>query len=359
MIRAASGHNMSKKDAATMKRRFVQMATTTATLTVAYAIASSKDERYRKLPIQDWANNWIVGWDDEGHGLKMAMPFEMGFLFKFIPELLTRRALGTIDEKEGNKAFFNTFMDVMMPPSLQHPILEPTRGYLELSTNTNLFTGTQIESKTEQRLSPEYRAEKAMEISKEVTKALRLSKNFGISPDQFQHWMRSVTGEVGMFAAMTAQLMWDKYIKHKPGVPFDKDITEYVPGLAGFMTNPRKISATPRYYELMSGIEQIVNDVNASRNSENKDMYDAIMADPEKRAKLELDKPLKSTREKIRQTEAKMHKLEFGGFESDEYAQMSNEKKTKIYMDAVKERDSLVEEAIDKIKQHMKERGIK
>jgi hypothetical protein len=361
MIRTAARHNMSRKDAAVMKRKFVQMGTVMAAMTVAHTLANYRDERYRKLPIQDWANNWIMGWDDEGHGLKAPMPFEMGFIFKFIPELLTRRALGVIDEKEGNKAFFDTFLDVMMPPSIQHPILEPTRGYLELTTNTNLFTGNEIESKTEQRLSPQYRDKKASEISRAVVKQLKLSKNFGISPDQFEHWMRSVTGEMGMFAATAAQVMWDKYIlnKYENGVPFNKDITEYYPGLRSIMTNPRKNAETPRYYELLSGIDQVVNDVHAANNSKDKTMYDEIMADPENVARLELEAPLKPYRTQIRNIEAKMHELEFGGFDAEKYQQMSNLEKTKIYLNLVKERDEVVSGAIKEYKKHMKSRGIK
>ena len=301
LIRAATGHNLNPKEAAKMKMKFRNMALMMAAGTVAYTIAQMHDKRYRDLPIRDWAMNWIGNWDETGHAKKIPAPYEVGFMFKFLPELMVRRALGLIDNEEAAKAFKDTFMDTMFPPGIVDPVPIVMRGLVELRTGVSLHSGIPIESIQEQRLRPEDRDKRATWLAQLASKEGGLSK-MGFSPEKFDVFMRSVAGEIYQQSALAAELLWDKHTgKHALNeIPFDKDITERYPFVKNFLTNPRKDSAVPKFYEMAGAIDETINSINKAEGEYDLKRIDELEKDPEVKAHTRLAKGIQELKDGIR-----------------------------------------------------------
>jgi hypothetical protein len=102
LYRAATGYGLNPEEKAQAQRLFYSRALMMATLSTVYAMMLQDDEDYKKLPDNVKDSNWLlpspVG--DERSFIKIAIPYEVGFLFKTIPEAAVRYMSGTSTGKE-------------------------------------------------------------------------------------------------------------------------------------------------------------------------------------------------------------------------------------------------------------------
>ena len=363
VIRQASGYGQAPKDAARAKSNFITGAALMSGMTMAYTFAMLHDKRYRDLPIRDWTNNFII-YDDpdengDAHGHKLPIPQEVGFMFKIIPELTMRYAMGLSDDAEAKKAFNSTFLDLMVPPgTLEGPTPPFLRGWQMMQTGVEPHSGLPIESQYEAGLLPEDREKRASFFGRQIREALG-DMGGDLSPDKVDALMRTLFSTAYDYGAMTAEMMWDAHTGKRGlfELPFDKDFTERYPIAKDLYTNPRTISAVPKFYEMAKPIYMTMNSQNKAAFEGDIERFNEITNDPDMRKRLEAHPSVVDIKRQINDIERALTTLEHD-------KRFNEPQKRKIYWDNIKKRNELARKGFELISSVLKsdphaERDIK
>ncbi len=169
-----------------VKQKLYQRAAMMVGFTMLYASLMQDDESYQNANDDEKYNNWFMPNPFGDEYIKIPIPFEIGFLFKAVPEALVNTAFG--DEKARDtltalgKMAYNS-MPISMPQGI--------KPALETAINYSFFTGRPIESERLQRYEPGERyTERTSEIAKMVGGALN------ISPVKIEYLIRGYTGSL-------------------------------------------------------------------------------------------------------------------------------------------------------------------
>ena len=187
--RAGKGVSLFQKEmnvqALILKRGFMMAAGT-----MAYAALMQDDESYKNATPEQRALNWFIPLPGVEASLRVPIPFELGYAFKSIPEMVFNVAFG--DQKAGNamKAFgalaYQT-VPIGMPQGMK-PIVE-------VATNYSFFTGSPVESDRMQGLT---KSERYSPNTTELAKMLSAATFGTVSPMQVEHLVRGYTGSLGI-----------------------------------------------------------------------------------------------------------------------------------------------------------------
>jgi len=169
-----------------VKQKLYQRAAMMVGFTMLYASLMQDDESYQNANDDEKYNNWFMPNPFGDEYIKVPIPFEIGFLFKAVPEALVNTAFG--DEKARDtltalgKMAYNS-MPISMPQGI--------KPALETAINYSFFTGRPIESERLQRYEPGERyTERTGELAKLVGGALN------ISPVKIEYLIRGYTGSL-------------------------------------------------------------------------------------------------------------------------------------------------------------------
>ena len=266
LARAASGAGLNKKEAARAKKMFLTRALVLASISAAWAAHLQEDDEYIKSP--DWANSWLIPTGNKDAPFwKIPIPFEAGFFFKVLPELMVRLASGTLTPKEAKKETGKAALQLLVPPLPLSQILKPV---IETVTNYDFYTGRPIESVADLNKTKEQRDSKASDLAKFVSAVTPLS------PNQMEHLGRGYFTELWSTTAALAE----NYLHKGPARP-EKYLGE-MPFVKGVLTKPEQNRALNNFYEIEKSTAEIYNTVKGARKAGEKNVYEEMMADPEK-----------------------------------------------------------------------------
>ncbi len=258
--------NLNKEEAAQARKHFYTNAAILTTISMSYALALQDDEEYIKSP--DWVNSWLVPTGDKDKPFfKVPIPFEAGFFFKVIPELIVRLNSGTLSPAQAEKELKKAALGLLAPSFPLPQIIKPVA---EVATNYDIHTGNTIENFSESRLPMEQRTAHASNLAKLLGEALPLS------PDNIEHLGRGWFTEAW---AMSAALS-DAYLNK--GVSAPEKTWGEMPMLKGVFTAPGKDRALSEYYDMSKTASQIHNAVMAANKMGDRETVDAIKNDPDK-----------------------------------------------------------------------------
>jgi hypothetical protein len=178
-------------------QRFAARATMLAMSSVAYALLMQDDEDYKRAKPEERYGYWWVptlGLTKE-NWLKIPIPYEIGFLFKALPEAIVNMAFG--DEKVGpGMEALGRMLSQSQPLSMPQAIKPIT----EVMLGSSFYSGP-IESPHEKEILPEKRYRtNSTELSK------MLGGVAGLSPIQIDYLIRGYTGGVGMAITQMANV---------------------------------------------------------------------------------------------------------------------------------------------------------
>ena len=187
--RAGKGVSLFQKEmnvqALMLKRGFMMAAGT-----MAYAALMQDDESYKNATPEQRALNWFIPLPGVEASLRVPIPFELGYAFKSIPEMVFNVAFGDQKAGEAMKAFgalaYQT-VPVGMPQGMK-PIVE-------VATNYSFFTGSPVESNRMQGLT---KSERYSPNTTELAKMLSAATFSTVSPMQVEHLIRGYTGSLGI-----------------------------------------------------------------------------------------------------------------------------------------------------------------
>lgn len=187
IYRAARGHSLFENEMDVQRKLLVRGGMMMAA-TIAYAAAMQDDEAYKNASEEVRANNYFVRLPGMNEPLKLPIPFELGYAFKAIPELIFNVAAGTTSTSGATKALADLAFDTV--PFGMPQAIKPT---VEVVTNHSFFGGRPITGPREAGLDVD---QQFRQNTTELAKLL--GKNGVVSPLQIEHLVRGYTGGMGI-----------------------------------------------------------------------------------------------------------------------------------------------------------------
>jgi hypothetical protein len=159
-----------------------------------YTSMMQDDESYQNANDDEKYGNWFVPNPLGEEYIKVPIPFEVGLLFKAVPEAFVNTVFGDDKARDTMSALGKMAWNSV-------PISGPQgiKPLLEASINYSFFTGRAIESERLQRYEPGERyTERTSEVAKLVGGALNLS------PTKIDYLIRGYTGSLPLAIASLA-----------------------------------------------------------------------------------------------------------------------------------------------------------
>lgn len=167
-----------------------------AGVTMAYALMMEDDEAYKNATPEERYGNWFVRVPGTDKTVRVPIPFELGLIFKSIPEAFINVAYGDKKASEAVKA-------LAKQAYMSSPFGIPTavKGPLEVAFNYNMYTDQPVETTREQAMDVDQRYRES------TTELAKLLGKLGVlSPVQIDHLVRSYTGSAGIMLLSTANM---------------------------------------------------------------------------------------------------------------------------------------------------------
>lgn len=213
MYRAAKG-DMPLHERVNVRNKLRSRGMLIAGMTMMYAMASADDEDYKKANTSERLNNWFVHLPGLDNAVKVPIPFELGVIFKMVPEALVRIFMSGKDAGDEFRDIGGALAN--MAPNLIAP--QAMLPVAEVMLNRSFFTGRDIEGKALQGVDIGQRYDKN---TSELSKLLGFDINafgtqVGLSPKMLEYMMSQYTGGLYQAAAAIIDNVLPSGDKEKP-----------------------------------------------------------------------------------------------------------------------------------------------
>jgi hypothetical protein len=191
LYKAMSG-KMPFNDKLKIQQKLLMRGGMMAAASLLYAALMDDDEAYKNATPDQKYGNWFVRVPGVDQPIRVPVPFEIGYIFKALPEAL----YNSMTDKHGNEDAVKAFKQILLqsvPGGSSYGIPQIMKPAIEAGLGKSFYTGRDILSAREKELLPEdqFRANTA-EISKVVGKAM------GVSPIVMENLVRGYTGTMGL-----------------------------------------------------------------------------------------------------------------------------------------------------------------
>jgi hypothetical protein len=304
LYRAATGYGLNPEEKKAAQTLFARRAAMMSALSVAYAMMLQDDDDYKKLPDNVKDNNWLfpspIG--SEHSFVKIPVPFEVGLLFKTIPEVSVRYMAGT---STGKEVLASVLLGIQHNlPGEAIPLPQMIKPGIEAVTNYSFFTGRPIEGMSDQGLPVEYRGAHASETAKTLS-SLGL-KEIGLSPAKIDHLIQGYMAELGTFTSNVASSAINAATGKEPPA---KNL-EQQPFFKSFLTNPNTSKAATDYYEIAHEAQETVNAFNRFKKEGRIEEATEMLQDEEKKKLMAAAPALRRVQEQMAKIRASMNVIE-------------------------------------------------
>jgi len=183
-----------------VRSKFFQRGLLMSASTIAYAALMGDDDRYKKAKPEERYGNWFVvnPFDREGDLIRVPIPFEIGLIFKAVPEALYNVLIKGNDTAENASRGILKLLEQSNPFT---PVPAAFKPGLEVYLGTSLFGGP-IESARELGVDKSERIRPGTSAGAEL-----LGKANMLSPVQIDHLIRGHFGALGMLISDLAAVL--------------------------------------------------------------------------------------------------------------------------------------------------------
>jgi hypothetical protein len=160
--------------------------------TLAYAAMMQDDEAYKNATPEQKYGNWFIRVPGVEEAVRLPIPFEIGYIFKALPEALYNSMVNEHGSEEAVKAF-SSILKQVIPGGTSYGIPQAMRPAIEAGLGKSFYTGRDILSAQEKGLLPEDQfRENTSEVSKTIGRAA------GASPIILDSLVQGYTGAMGL-----------------------------------------------------------------------------------------------------------------------------------------------------------------
>lgn len=244
LYRAAFG-KMATQDAKAIQKSFFIRGATIMALSMMYWALTHDDDDYKKQEQETRDNNWLL----PSLGIKIPIPFEVGVIFKVIPERIAEYAFGT----DTGKDFADSMKRNLMSTFAFNPIPQVVLPLVEARTNYSFFTGRSIIGQGLEGVAPEF------QVGPNTSRLAKwLGSVTGQSPMMIDHIVGGYTGTFGMYVADAI----DSIVSSNSDVPKASKRFEQMPVLRRFLLDPEARGNVTAYYDLKNSTDEAVRTSN-------------------------------------------------------------------------------------------------
>jgi hypothetical protein len=255
LYRAAFG-KMGNKDAKAIQKAFFVRGATIMALSMMYWALTHDDDDYKKQEQETRDNYWLF----PKLGIKIPIPFEVGVIFKVIPERIAELTLGG----DTGKDFANSMKRNLLNTFAFNPIPQTVLPIVEAKTNYSFFTGRSILSQGMEGVAPEFQVGAGTS-----NLAKQLGKTFGQSPMMIDHLINGYTGTFGTYAVLAL----DSIMGTNGDSPKVAKRVEQMPFIKRFALDPEARGNVTAFYELKKSVDEIVRTSNFLERTMNFEDY--------------------------------------------------------------------------------------
>jgi hypothetical protein len=242
--RASTG-NMNNKDAAAIQRKFLMRGAGMMALSVAYYLSVADDEEYKKQEQETKDNNWLL----PSLGIRIPIPFEVGVLFKVIPERITALLSGRDSAEDFGDSALRNFTSTFG----FNPIPQTFKPFLEAYVDYNFFTGRPILSEGMKDVAPQFQVGPGTTYTAEFIADLA-----GASPMKVDHIIKGFTGTIGGYALDTIDAISAQF----SDTPRASKRFEQLPIIKRFVSDPEARGSVTEFYKLKESVDTVVRTMN-------------------------------------------------------------------------------------------------
>jgi len=214
-------------------------------LSVAYWAMTHDDDDYKKQEQETRDNNWLI----PSMGVKIPIPFEVGVLFKVIPE----RILGYYAGEDTGQDFADSMGRAAWSTFGFLPVPQTALPLLEAATNYSFYTGRNIVGAGMEGVSPEF--QKGPSTSKVAS---LLGEEMGVSPMKVDHIIKGYTGTIGTYVVDLMDAIGDLNSES----PKAAKRFEQMPVIKRFAVDPEAKGQVTAYYKLKDAVDETVRTIN-------------------------------------------------------------------------------------------------
>jgi hypothetical protein len=251
LYRAMSGQ-MGTSDAKQIQKAFFVRGASIMAMSMIYWALTHDDDEYKKQEQETRDNYWLI----PSMGIKIPIPFEVGVIFKVIPERIAEYFLGNDTGKDFadsmKRNFMNTFAFNLIPQTVL-PIYEA-------KTNYSFFTQRNIIGAGLEGVAPEY------QVGPNTSQlAAFLGKELGYSPMLIDHVIGGYTGTFGSYAVdVIDAIAFANSDVQRPSKRF-----EQLPIFKRFLLDPQAKGNVTAYYDLKNSVDEAVRTSNFLEKTSN------------------------------------------------------------------------------------------
>ena len=124
--------------------------------TIAYAAMMQDDDAYKNASLRDRLQNWFIRIPGVDEPIKVPIPFEIGLIFKAMPEAVL---LMNKDDEDASKVLtaMGGLVAMSSPVGVSTMMPQAAKPVVEAVMNKSFYNGAEIESQREQELMPQER----------------------------------------------------------------------------------------------------------------------------------------------------------------------------------------------------------
>jgi hypothetical protein len=228
-------------------------------LSMIYWGLTHDDDDYKKQEQETRDNNWLI----PSLGIKIPIPFEVGVIFKVIPERIAAYSFGTDTGKDFADAMKRNFMSTFA----FNPIPQVVLPIVEAKTNYSFFTNRAIVGQGLEGVAKEF------QVGPNTSRLAKwLGSVTGESPMMIDHIIGGYTGTFGMYAVDAI----DAITASNSDVPRASKRFEQMPVIRRLLLDPEARGNVTAYYDLKNSVDEAVrtsNFLERTMNFENLSQY--------------------------------------------------------------------------------------
>jgi len=175
-----------------IRQKLLQRGGMMAAASIVYAIMMQDDEAYKNAEADQKYGKWFVRIPGIDEPIRVPIPFEIGYIFKALPEALVNSMLDDHGGEQAVKAFKQIVLQTI-PGGSSYGIPQAMKPAIEAGLGKSFYTGRDILSAREKELLPE---EQFRNNTAEMSKLI--GQVTGTSPIVFENLVRGYTGTVGL-----------------------------------------------------------------------------------------------------------------------------------------------------------------
>jgi len=268
-----------------LQRIFFVRGMTIAAMSCMYWALTHDDDEYKKQEQETKDNNWLF----PSLGIKIPIPFEVGVIFKVLPERLMALAFGEDTTKDFSESFKRNLQSTLAIDYLPQTI----KPFVETEANFSFFTRRPIIGQGMDGINPAFQVGPSTSLIAE-----KIGKQIGMSPMKIDHLINGYTGTVGGYITLALDAIMDMNSDSpKAALRF-----EQMPVLKRFALDPEARGTVSAYYDMKNSVDEVVRTSNLLERTNNYKEWGPYMKDNIKMLStqdyiLDLEKSMKEFRE--------------------------------------------------------------